>query len=106
MRILGIDPGIAIVGFGVIDSDRGKQSYVRCGVITTPAGTSLSSRLDRIYADMGEVIRTFKPDVAAIEELFSTPTSPPASRWLRAGELYSWPAITRGCRCMSTHRSR
>jgi crossover junction endodeoxyribonuclease RuvC len=39
-------------------------------VITTPAGTSLSSRLDRIYADMGEVIRTFKPDVAAIEELF------------------------------------
>ena len=70
MRILGIDPGIAIVGFGVIDSDRGKQSYVRCGVITTPAGTSLSSRLDRIYADMGEVIRTFKPDVAAIEELF------------------------------------
>ena len=67
---MGIDPGIAIVGFGVIDSDRGKQSYVRCGVITTPAGTSLSSRLDRIYADMGEVIRTFKPDVAAIEELF------------------------------------
>ena len=70
MRILGIDPGIAIVGFGVIDSERGKQNYVRCGVITTPAGTSLSSRLDRIYADMCEVIRTFKPDVAAIEELF------------------------------------
>ena len=70
MRILGIDPGIAIVGFGVVDSDRGKHSFVRCGVITTPAGTSLSSRLDRIYADMGEVIRTFKPDVAAIEELF------------------------------------
>ena len=39
-------------------------------MITTPVGTSLSSRLDRIYADMGEVIRTFKPDVAAIEELF------------------------------------
>ena len=70
MRILGIDPGIAIVGFGVIDSERGKQNYIRCGVITTPAGTSLSSRLDRIYADMCEVIRTFKPDVAAIEELF------------------------------------
>ena len=70
MRILGIDPGIAIVGFGVVDSDRGRQNFVRCGVITTPAGTSLSSRLVRIYSDMDEVIRTFKPDVAAIEELF------------------------------------
>lgn len=70
MRILGIDPGIAIVGFGVVDSERGKQDFVRCGVITTPADTSLSSRLDRIYSDMEEVISTFKPDVAAIEELF------------------------------------
>ena len=68
MRILGIDPGIAIVGFGVIDSERGKQNYVRCGVITTPAGTSLSSRLDRHYADMCAGLRTFH--VAAIEELF------------------------------------
>ena len=48
MRILGIDPGVATVGFGVIDSERGKQRFVRCGVITTPANTPLSSRLDRI----------------------------------------------------------
>ena len=70
MRILGIDPGIATVGFGVVDSDGPKQSFVRCGVITTPAGTPLSSRLDRIYSDMGELIRTFQPDAAAVEELF------------------------------------
>ena len=70
MRILGIDPGIATVGFGVVDSERGRQSFVRCGVITTPANTPLSSRLDRIYADLGELIRTFSPDAAAVEELF------------------------------------
>ncbi len=70
MRILGIDPGIATVGFGVVDSEGGKQRFVRCGVITTPAGTPLSSRLDRIYSDLGELIRLFNPDAAAVEELF------------------------------------
>lgn len=70
MRILGIDPGIATVGFGIVDSDRGQPRYVTCGVITTPAKTPLSSRLDRIYSDLEELIATFKPDVIAIEELF------------------------------------
>ena len=70
MRILGIDPGIAIVGFGVVDTAKNKQTLVSCGVITTPAGTSLSSRLDRIYRDMNELISTFHPDAMAVEELF------------------------------------
>jgi crossover junction endodeoxyribonuclease RuvC len=70
MRILGIDPGIATVGFGVVDSVGGKLSLVSCGVISTPANTSLSSRLDRIYDDMTELIRTFSPDEIACEELF------------------------------------
>ena len=70
MRILGIDPGIATVGFGVVDSDRGKLSYVACGTINTPAHTSLSSRLDQIYKDMNELIETFRPDALSIEELF------------------------------------
>jgi len=70
MRILGIDPGIATVGFGVVDSMGGKLSLVSCGVISTPANTSLSSRLDRIYDDMAELIRTFSPDEIACEELF------------------------------------
>ena len=70
MRILGIDPGIATVGFGVVDAERGRQSFVSCGVITTPAGTPLSSRLDRIYSDLGELISTFSPDAAAVAELF------------------------------------
>ena len=70
MRILGIDPGIATVGFGVIESEGSRQRFVRCGVITTPAGTPLSSRLDRIYSDLTELISMFNPDAAAVEERF------------------------------------
>jgi crossover junction endodeoxyribonuclease RuvC len=70
MRILGIDPGIATVGFSVLDSERSRQRLITCGVITTPAGTALSSRLDRIYSDLNELIATFKPEEMAIEELF------------------------------------
>lgn len=70
MRILGIDPGIATVGFGVIDADRGQQKYVSCGIISTPAHTSLSSRLDQIYTDLESLFDTFRPDAISVEELF------------------------------------
>ncbi len=70
MRILGIDPGIATVGFGVVDFDREKYSLVKCGVITTPAHTSLSSRLNQIYDDMSQLLENFHPDCVSVEELF------------------------------------
>ncbi|MDO4815342.1 MAG: crossover junction endodeoxyribonuclease RuvC [Bacillota bacterium] len=70
MRILGIDPGLATVGFSVVDTDKNKMQLVTCGVISTPAHTSLSSRLDRIFDDMNELISTFNPDAISIEELF------------------------------------
>lgn len=70
MRILGIDPGIATVGFGVVDSERGRQSYISCGVITTPPKIPLSERLEQIYADMGKLIEAFAPEAMAVEELF------------------------------------
>ncbi len=70
MRIMGIDPGIATIGFGVIDSERGKHRLFQCGVITTPAHTSLASRLSQIYDDMLQLIEMFKPDAVSIEELF------------------------------------
>ncbi len=70
MRILGIDPGIATIGFGVIDSEGSRQTLVTYGVIKTPAKTALSSRLDRIFSDIEEILSTFKPDVVVIEELF------------------------------------
>ena len=70
MVILGIDPGIATVGFGVIQTDGAKAVPVRYGVISTPAGMRLAQRLSLIYNDMCMLIDTFKPDVIAIEELF------------------------------------
>lgn len=72
MRILGIDPGLAIVGYGVIDSEKGVYRPVVCGVINTPKELSLPERLELIYKGMGELIDTFKPDQVAIEELFFT----------------------------------
>lgn len=70
MRILGIDPGIATIGFGVVDSEGQNVRLIRCGVISTPAHTSLSSRLKRIYDDMCELLEIFKPDAVSVEELF------------------------------------
>ena len=70
MRILGIDPGLATVGFSIVDVEKSKMRLVTCGVISTPAHTSLSSRLDRIFEDMNDLISSFSPDVMSIEELF------------------------------------
>ena len=70
LRIMGIDPGLATVGFSIVDTDKSSMKLVTCGVITTPAHTSLSARLDRIFEDMNELIRTFQPDAMSVEELF------------------------------------
>ena len=70
MRILGIDPGYGITGFGVIDSQAGQSKLVSCGAITTPAGMDFSARLEIIYEDMRKLLEQTKPDAVAIEELF------------------------------------
>ena len=70
MRILGIDPGYAIVGFGVLDYDGYKFTPVHFGSITTEAHTDFNVRLKTIFDDMNTVLTTFKPDVMAIEKLF------------------------------------
>ena len=70
MRILGVDPGVATIGFGLIEADRGSQRLLRYGVITTPAGLPLSNRLYQISRDMEELLGAFHPDEAAVEELF------------------------------------
>ena len=72
MIVLGIDPGVATIGFGVIRADRQKNSLLRYGVITTPPGIPLSRRLLQISDDMEELIHTFHPDEMAVEELFFT----------------------------------
>ena len=70
MRILGIDPGYGITGFGVVEAQRGRCQLVRCGAITTPAGMDFSARLEIIYEDMRELLRVTQPEAVAIEELF------------------------------------
>ena len=70
MRILGIDPGYGITGFGLIEGERGQFRLLRCGAITTPAGADFSARLEMIYEDMRQLLEVCKPDCVAIEELF------------------------------------
>ena len=70
MKILGIDPGYGITGFGLVEANRGQFQLLRCGAITTPPNTDFSWRLEVIYNDMVELLRVTQPDVVAIEELF------------------------------------
>lgn len=70
MRILGIDPGYGITGFGLIEAQRQLFSLLRCGAITTPAGMEFSARLEIIYHDMQQLLEVAKPEAVAIEELF------------------------------------
>ena len=70
MRILGIDPGYGITGFGLIESARGQNRLLQCGAITTPPNTDFSWRLEVIYNDMVQLLQMAKPDAVAIEELF------------------------------------
>lgn len=70
MRILGIDPGYAIVGYGALDYRGQDFRVVEYGAITTPADQSMPQRLETIYNDISNVIATVKPDAMAIERLY------------------------------------
>ncbi|MCR5456916.1 MAG: crossover junction endodeoxyribonuclease RuvC [Clostridiales bacterium] len=70
MIILGIDPGVAIVGYGLIEAERGKIRMIDCGAITTPAGLEIEDRLLTIYNDLNEIIDEYQPSEISIEELF------------------------------------
>ena len=70
MRILGIDPGYATIGFGIVDADRGNYRLIQYGTITTSPDQIFERRLLTIYQDMQKLLETVKPDVLAIEELF------------------------------------
>ena len=70
MIILGIDPGYAIVGWGVIEYNGSKFKTLGYGSITTPAGLEPSQRLLMVFQGMNEIIQKYKPDRIAVEELF------------------------------------
>lgn len=70
-RIIGFDPGLAIIGYGVLDvDDRGNKSVVDYGIITSPKEESFPVRLAIIYERVTKLIEQFKPDEIAVEELF------------------------------------
>lgn len=70
MRIIGIDPGTGILGFGVVDFIGGKAIMVDAGVIKTPAHTPLDERLEDIFDSLTDIIRETKPQIMSIEKLF------------------------------------
>jgi crossover junction endodeoxyribonuclease RuvC len=69
-RILGIDPGLAHTGYGIIQIHKGKYRYLAHGVITTPASESTGRRLSTVYRTLCELIEEYRPTEAGIEALF------------------------------------
>lgn len=70
MKILGIDPGLATIGWGVIESNGFKHKPVAYGAIQTPTKLTVEKRLDLIYKDLATIIERYSPDAVAVEELF------------------------------------
>lgn len=70
MIILGIDPGLATVGFGVIESKEGQIKFLDCGVIKTSPNLELPERLSVIKHDTEKLLKSIKPDAVGVEELF------------------------------------
>lgn len=70
MRVLGIDPGYAIVGWGVVDYARNRFTTVAYGAVTTAAGEPFEQRLDKVYEGVLQIMQTYKPDALSIEQLF------------------------------------
>ena len=70
MIILGIDPGLATLGYGVIETNSIKHKLIQYGVLTTPAHTEMPQRLRSLYTGMNQLLDIYKPDEVAFEELF------------------------------------
>lgn len=70
MRVLGIDPGTATTGYGVVEEAKGELQSVTFGVIKTPAGQPLAKRLQAIYQEIRSLVAKWQPQAAAVEELF------------------------------------
>ena len=70
MIILGIDPGLATLGYGVIEADNNKRRLIQFGTLTTPAGQPMPQRLRAIFQGMNQLMDIYQPDDVAFEELF------------------------------------
>jgi len=71
MRILGIDPGLQVCGYACLEVGAGEEKLLEAGVIRTAGGLALEQKLNRIAGDTESILKSFKPDVVAVEELYS-----------------------------------
>lgn len=72
MRILGIDPGYAIVGFGVVECEHGRFTPIEYGAVTTDAGVEMDRRIEIVYDGIDEVIAAYQPQCMSVERLYFT----------------------------------
>jgi crossover junction endodeoxyribonuclease RuvC len=70
VRIIGIDPGLRRCGWGIIEASGNRLSFVACGTLTPPVEAGLALRLAALFAGIGDLVRQFSPDEAAVEETF------------------------------------
>ena len=108
MRILGIDPGYAIIGWGILDYEKSRFSVVDYGAITTPAGMAFPQRLVCIDNDIRYILEKYKPEALSMEKLFFTnnKTTGIESTWLRPEAFCCWQRRRRASTSMSTTPSR
>ena len=71
MRILGIDPGLQVCGYACLEAGPNEEKLIEAGVIRTPGGSTIEQKLNRIAEDTSSLLNDFKPDIVAIEELYS-----------------------------------
>ena len=71
MRILGIDPGLQVCGYACVEANAHKHAIVEAGVVRTTAREPIEKKLNQIAEDMGAILERFKPDVVAVEQLYS-----------------------------------
>jgi crossover junction endodeoxyribonuclease RuvC len=76
MRILGIDPGLQVCGYACIDANQDAETLVEAGVIRTAAGSTIEAKLNQIAEDVDSLLENLKPDIVAVEELYSHYTHP------------------------------
>jgi len=71
MKILGIDPGLQVCGYACLETGRQKEKLIEAGVIRTAGGSAIQEKLNRIAEDTESLLKSFKPDVVAVEELYA-----------------------------------
>ncbi len=96
MRIIGLDPGYALCGYGIIDHQGHQLRAVACGAFSTPAGMSFEKRLLLIYDGLCEILDKYQPDVMAIEELFFAKNTTTAMGTAQARGVLTLAAAQRG----------